>query len=63
MSEITLKLNIPKEILNKVDLDWLAKRLEEEIMLEYTIRKLFGKFKEKNIERILQEVEEEWGQV
>lgn len=63
MSEITLKLNIPKEILNKVDLDEISKRLEEEIMLEYTIRKLFGKFKEKEIEKILQEVEEEWSRV
>ena len=63
ITKITLKLNIPKEILDKVNLDEIAKKLEEEIMQEYTIRKLFGIVKEKDIRNILLEVEEEWGHV
>jgi hypothetical protein len=61
MSEITFRLKIPEEILNQVDLDKVIERLEKEIMLEYNLKKLHGKFRGKNLERLLKEVEEEWG--
>jgi len=61
MGEITIKLRIPEEILKQVDLDKVVERLEKEIMLEYNLKKLHGKFKDRNLERLLEEVEEEWG--
>lgn len=61
MCEITVKLKIPEEILKQVDLDKVIERLEREIMLEYNLKKLYGKFKSKNLERLLEEVEDEWG--
>ncbi len=30
-------------------------------MLEYNLKKLYRKFKSKNLERLLEEVEDEWG--
>ena len=63
MSEITLKLKIPKEILNEVDLKRITKKIEEEIMIEYSLKKLYGKFKGSNLEKLFKEVEEEWGLV
>jgi len=61
MSEITVKLKIPDEVLKQVDLDRVVERLEREIMLEYNLKKLHGKFKGKNLEKLLGEVEDEWG--
>jgi len=61
MSEITVRLKIPDEILKQVDLDRVVERLEREIMLEYNLKKLHGKFRGKNLERLLEEVDEEWG--
>ena len=61
MSKITIKLKIPDEILKHVDLDKVIKRLEREIMLEYNLKKLHGKFRGKNLEKLLEEVEDEWG--
>lgn len=61
MSEITIKLKIPDEVLKQVDLDKLVERLEREIMLEYNLKKLHGKFRGKNLEKLLEEVDEEWG--
>lgn len=61
MSEITVRLKIPDEILKQVDLDKVVKRLEKEIMLEYNLKKLHGKFRGKNLEKLLEEVEDEWG--
>ncbi len=61
MSEITVKLKIPDEVLKQVDLDRVIERLEREIMLEYNLKKLHGKFRGKNLERLLEEVEDEWG--
>ncbi|AKG92154.1 hypothetical protein GAH_00499 [Geoglobus ahangari] len=61
MGEITVRLKIPDEILKQVDLDRVVERLEREIMLEYNLKKLHGKFKDKNLERLLEEVDEEWG--
>ena len=49
MSEITVRLKIPAEILKQVDLNKVIERLEREIMLEYNLRKLHGKFKSKNL--------------
>ena len=63
LSEITLRINIPKEILKEIDLKQIAKSVEEEIMLEYNLKKLYGKFKGKDIKKLLEAVEEEWGQV
>ena len=60
MSEITLRLRIPDEVLKQVDLDKVIERLEREIMLEYNLKKLHGKFRGKNLERLLEEVDEEW---
>ena len=39
MSEITVRLKIPDEILKQVDLDKVVERLEREIMLEYNLEK------------------------
>ncbi|MBN1328170.1 MAG: hypothetical protein JXA54_01740 [Candidatus Heimdallarchaeota archaeon] len=61
MSEITIKLNLSKEILDKVDITKIKKRLEREIMIEYSMAKLHGTLKDKDTDKILQEVEEEWG--
>ncbi len=61
MSEITVRLKIPDEILKQVDLSKVVERLEKEIMLEYNLKKLHGKFKGKNLEKLLEEVEDEWG--
>ncbi len=61
MSEITVRLKIPDEVLKQVDLDRVVERLEREIMLEYNLKKLHGKFKGKNLEKLLEEVDEEWG--
>jgi len=61
MSEITIKLNLSKEILEKVDIAKIKKRLEREIMIEYSLSKLHGTLKDKDTTKLLQEVEEEWG--
>lgn len=61
MSKITVKLKIPDEVLKQVDLNRVVERLEKEIMLEYNLKKLHGKFRGKNLERLLEEVDEEWG--
>ncbi|MHA1401581.1 MAG: hypothetical protein ACTSQE_14620 [Candidatus Heimdallarchaeaceae archaeon] len=61
MSEITVKLNISEKILQQVDINSIIKRIEEEILLEYNLNKLYGSMKDKNLEGLLEEVEEEWG--
>ena len=61
MSEITIRLKIPEEVLKQVDLDKVVERLGREIMLEYNLKKLHGKFRGKNLEKLLEEVEDEWG--
>ena len=61
MSKITVKLEIPDEILKQVDLNRVVERLEREIMLEYNLKKLHGKFRDRNLEKLLEEVDEEWG--
>ena len=61
MGEITVKLRIPKEVLKQVDLDKVVEKIEREIMLEYNLKKLHGKFRGRNLEKLLEEVEEEWG--
>ena len=61
MSEITVRLKIPEEILKQIDLNKVVERLEKEKMMEYNLKKLHGKFKGKNLERLLEEVEDEWG--
>ena len=60
MGEITVKINVPDEILKVVDLNKVIERIEREIILEYNLRKLQGKFEGKNLSRLLEEVEEEW---
>lgn len=50
MSEINVRLKIPDEILKLMDLDKVVERLEREIMIEYNLKKLHGKFKGKNLE-------------
>jgi len=61
MTEITLKLNLSKEILEKIDISKIKKKLEREIMIEYSLIKLHGSLKEKELTKLLREVEEEWG--
>lgn len=61
MGEITVKVKIPEEILKQVDLNKIVKRLEREILLEYNLKKLHGKFRGVNLEGLLEEVEDEWG--
>jgi hypothetical protein len=61
MSKITIRLGLPKDIIEKVDLEKVAKRIEKEIMIEYTMKKLHGKLAGKNLMGLLTEVEEEWG--
>ncbi|UJG40757.1 MAG: hypothetical protein K9W45_13090 [Candidatus Heimdallarchaeum aukensis] len=60
MSEITVKLNISEKILQKVDIDSIIKRIEKEILLEYNLNELQGSMKDKNLDVLLDEVEEEW---
>ena len=60
MSEINVKLSISKKILQQVDIDSIIKRIEEEILLEYNLNKLQGSMKDKNLDVLLDEVEEEW---
>jgi len=59
-SEITVKLNISEKIFQKVDIDSIIKRIEKEILLEYNLNKLQGTMKDKNLDVLLDEVEEEW---
>ena len=61
MNEITIKLNLSKEILEKVDITKIKKRLEREILIEYNLSKLHGLLKDKDTTKLLQEVEDEWG--
>ncbi|MHA1333205.1 MAG: hypothetical protein ACTSPL_03920 [Candidatus Odinarchaeia archaeon] len=61
MTEITVKLKIPNEILKLIDLDKIAEKVEKEIMLEYNLKILHGKFKDKNLSKLLEEVENEGG--
>ncbi len=44
-----------------MDLDKVVEKIEREIMLEYNLKKLHGKFRGRNLEKLLEEVEEEWG--
>ncbi len=60
MCEIRIKLNIPKNIVDQIDLEKVKNNLEKEIMIEYTFKKLHGCMKDLNLNKILQEVEEEW---
>lgn len=60
MSEITIRLGLPKDIIEKVDLEKLAKRIEKEIMIEYPMKKLQWKLVGKNLMGLLTEVKEEW---
>ena len=60
MSEITIKLNLSKEILDKVDITKIKKKLEREIMIEYSMNRLHESLKEKDITKLLREVKEEW---
>jgi hypothetical protein len=61
MSKITIRLGLPKDIIEKVDLEKVAKRIEKEIMIECTMKKLHSKLAGKNLTGLLTEVEEEWG--
>lgn len=61
MTEITIKIDLPKDVLEKMELEKIVQRLEKVILIEYTMHKLHGKFQGKNIEKLLAEVEEEWG--
>ncbi|MHA1185772.1 MAG: hypothetical protein ACTSSK_02685 [Candidatus Heimdallarchaeota archaeon] len=60
MSEITIKLNLSKEILDKVDFSKLKKRLEKEILIEYSLIQLHGSLKNHDTLKLLREVEDEW---
>ncbi len=59
-ARLLLRLNVLDEILKVVDLNKVIERIEREIILEYNLRKLQGKFEGKNLSRLLEEVEEEW---
>jgi len=61
MNEITVKLRIPEEILKHINLEKIAEKVKDEIMLEYNLKMLHGKFKGKNLIKLLEEVENEWG--
>ena len=61
MTEVTIKLKLPEEVLRDIDLNRIAKRVEKEIILEYNLKKLHGKFRGKDLSKLLEEVEEEWG--
>lgn len=58
MGKMTVRLGIPDEILKQVDLNRVVERLEKEIMLEYSLKKLHGKLKGKNLEKLLEEADE-----
>ncbi|MEM3563281.1 MAG: hypothetical protein QXR19_08635 [Candidatus Jordarchaeaceae archaeon] len=61
MGEITLKIEIPEEILKQVDLNGVVKRLEREILCEYNVKKLRENLGGVNLEGLLEEVETSGG--
>jgi len=60
MGKITVELNIPDDVLRRIDLDTVRRMVEREIEIEYVARKLHGKFRGINLRELLREVEEEW---
>ncbi|MBS7251359.1 MAG: hypothetical protein KIH08_12355 [Candidatus Freyarchaeota archaeon] len=44
-----------------MDSNKVVKRLEREVLREYNVKKLRGKFRGVNLEGLLEEVEDEWG--
>ncbi|KUH34418.1 hypothetical protein APY94_01945 [Thermococcus celericrescens] len=61
MGKIAIELNIPDEILKTIDLKRLKRIVEREVIVEYSVQKLHGKFRGMDLKKILREVEEEWG--
>ena len=61
MGKIAIELNIPDEILKTIDLKRLKRIVEREVVIEYSVQKLHGKFRGMDLKKILREVEEEWG--
>ncbi|GAB6101027.1 hypothetical protein JCM16138_02500 [Thermococcus atlanticus] len=52
-----IKLNIPEDVLKTVGIERVMKMIEREVMIEYSVKKLHGKFKGKNLRKLLEEVE------
>ena len=61
MGKIAIELNVPDEILKTIDLTRLKRIVEREVIVEYSVQKLHGKFRGRDIKKLLREVEEEWG--
>lgn len=60
MGKIAIELNVPDEILKTIDIKRLKRMVEREIVIEYSVQKLHGKFRDIDLKKLLREVEEEW---
>ncbi|WP_258083275.1 hypothetical protein [Thermococcus thermotolerans] len=60
MGKIAIELNVPDEILKTIDLKRLKRMVEREILIEHSVQKLHGKFRDLDLKKLLREVEEEW---
>ncbi|QDA30601.1 hypothetical protein FH039_01795 [Thermococcus indicus] len=60
MGKIAIELNVPDEILKTIDLKRLKRMVEREILVEHSVQKLHGKFRDLDLKKLLREVEEEW---
>ncbi|WP_048056181.1 hypothetical protein [Pyrococcus sp. ST04] len=54
--KISIELNIPDEILKTINIKRVKRIFEREIVIEYSVQKLHGKFKGINLKEILREV-------
>ncbi|WP_324735215.1 hypothetical protein VFC49_08675 [Thermococcus sp. SY098] len=49
-----VKLNIPEDVLKTVGIERVIKMIEREVMIEYSVKKLHGKFRGKNLRKLLE---------
>lgn len=49
-----VKLNIPEDVLKTVGIERVIKMIEREVMIEYSAKKLHGKFRGKNLRKLLE---------
>ncbi|WP_048202446.1 hypothetical protein [Methanocaldococcus bathoardescens] len=59
--EITIKIEIPDEDLKYIDIEEITKKIKKEIERKISVMKLYGRFKKEDVEKAMEEVEEEWG--
>jgi len=49
-----VRINIPEDVLKTVGIERVIKMIEREVMIEYSVRKLHGKFRGKNLRKLLE---------